>query len=109
MSHIVRVTSYHFRSTFARRRSGYLSLMLLIALVGGLSMASLAGARRTDSSFPIYVASTNPSTTQVFAAFDDPALGAAATGYNPKVSREIAHLPLVNRPPFPLVSMAISI
>jgi hypothetical protein len=71
--------------------------MLLIALVGGLSMASLAGARRTDSSFPIYVASTNPSTTQVFAAFDDPALGAAATGYNPKVSREIAHLPLVEQ------------
>ena len=97
MSHTLRVASYRFRATLARQWSGYLGLMLLIALVGGVAMASLAGARRTESSFPVYVASTNPATTQVFAAFDDPALGAAATGYNPKVSREISHLPLVEQ------------
>ena len=63
MSHTLRVASYRFRATLARQWSGYLGLMLLIALVGGVAMASLAGARRTESSFPVYVASTNPATT----------------------------------------------
>jgi hypothetical protein len=66
----------------------------MIALVGGISMASLAGARRTDSSFPVYLASTNPSTTQVFTAFDDPALG-LTSGINPKLNDTIRHIPLV--------------
>jgi hypothetical protein len=70
--------------------------MLLIALVGGLSMASLAAARRTDSSFPIYVASTDPSTTEFFTAFDDPALG-VSSGYQPAINRAIAHLPFVEQ------------
>ncbi len=70
--------------------------MLLVALVGGLSMASLAGARRTDSSFSIYLASTNPSSTEVATAFDDPALG-LNSGYNPKLDAEIAHLPYVQQ------------
>ena len=96
MNHIGRVATYRFRATFARQWGGYVSITLLIALVGGLSMASLAGARRTDSSFPIYVASTNPATTEVFAAFDDPQLG-AATGYDAKTIRAIAHLPLVEQ------------
>ena len=96
MNHIVRVATYHFRATFARQWGGYVSLTLLIALVGGLSMASLAGARRTDSSFPTYVASTNPATTEIFVAFDDPQLG-AATGYDPTTIRAIARLPLVEQ------------
>jgi putative ABC transport system permease protein len=96
MSHIFRVAWYRFRATFARQWGGYVGLMVLIALVGGLSMASLAGARRTDSSFPIYVASTDPSTFQVFAALDDPQLG-SNTGYNPKTLREISQLPLVEK------------
>jgi hypothetical protein len=96
MSHIYRIASYHFRVTFKRSWGNYLSLTLLIALVGGVSMAALAGARRTDSSFPTFFASTNPSSTQVFAALDDPALG-QSSGFNPKVDREIAHLPLVQQ------------
>jgi hypothetical protein len=96
MNHIIRVALYRFRATFARQWGTYVSLMLLIALVGGLSMASLAAARRTDSSFPIYVASTDPSTAQFFTAFDDPALG-ESSGYVPKVNRAIAHLPLVEQ------------
>ena len=49
MRDIFRVASYHFYATFGRRWGGYVSFMLLITLAGGLSMASLAGARRTDS------------------------------------------------------------
>jgi len=96
MSHIVRVASYRFRATFHRRWGGYLSLLLLIALVGGLSMASIAGARRTDSSFPIYLSSTDPSTTMVFTALDDPALG-SHSGFDPALERKIARLPFVEQ------------
>src|ERR1700722_8761436 len=96
MSHIVRIASYHFRVTFHRRWGGYLSLLLLIALVGGLAMASIAGARRTDSSFATYLASTNPATTQVFTALDDPELG-FHSGFDPKINNEIAHLPYVEQ------------
>jgi hypothetical protein len=96
MNQVLRVASYRFRATFVRQWGSYVSLVLLIALLGGLSMASLAGARRTDSSFPIYVASTNPETTQVFAGFDDPQLG-ATSGYNAKVVRAIAGIPGVEQ------------
>jgi len=57
-------------------------------------MGSVTGARRTDSSFATYLASTNPSTIMVLSGLDDPALG-QTTGYNPKVGQAIAHLPLV--------------
>src|ERR1700689_4034335 len=96
MNQVLRVASYRFRATFVRQWGSYVSLVLLIALMGGLSMASLAGARRTDSSFPTYVASTDPETTQVFAAFDDPQLG-SSTGYNPRVNKAFAHLPGVGQ------------
>ena len=58
---VVRESSYRFRATFRRRWTGYLTLVVLIALVGGVAMAAVAGARRTQSSFPAYLASTNPS------------------------------------------------
>ena len=40
---------------------GYLGLAVLIGLLGGVAMASLVAARRTDSSYPKFLASTNPS------------------------------------------------
>ena len=58
----LRVAKYRYRATFAHRWGGYLSLVLLVGLVGGLSMGALAAARRTQSSFTTYLASTNPST-----------------------------------------------
>jgi hypothetical protein len=58
---ILRVAWYRFGATFSRRWGGYLSIVLLIGLLGGLAMSSAAGARRTESSFPTYLASTNPS------------------------------------------------
>ena len=63
---------YRFRSTFARRVGAYLSVILLIGLTGGLAMASVAAARRTQSSYPTFLASTNPSTLTlaVFGSFN---------------------------------------
>ena len=58
---MISVAWYRFRTTFRRRWGGYLSIILLISLVGGLAMASIAGARRTQSAFSTYLAGTNPS------------------------------------------------
>jgi ABC-type antimicrobial peptide transport system permease subunit len=53
---------YRYRATFARRWTVYLNVILLLALTGGLAMASVAAARRTQSSYPTFLKSTNPST-----------------------------------------------
>lgn len=58
---MIRVAWYRTRATFGRRWSGLLTLVLLIGLLGGLAMGVIAGARRTQSSFPAFLASTNPS------------------------------------------------
>jgi hypothetical protein len=52
---------YRLRATFCQRWGGYLAVVLLIGLVGGLSMGAIAGARRTQSAFPTYLATTDAS------------------------------------------------
>ena len=94
MRTVFAVAWYRFRATFGRRWPGYATIILLVGLVGGLAMGSIAGARRTQSSFPVYAASTNPSQIQAFDAFLDPAIGDNA-GYYPARARAIAHLPHV--------------
>ena len=59
------VARYHFRATFRQRWAGYLSIVLLVGLVGGVAMGSIAGARRTQSTFPAYLAATNASNLQI--------------------------------------------
>jgi len=70
----VRLAWYRFRVTFRRRVGGYLALVLLIGLVGGIALGSIAGARRTQSSFSTFLESTNPSDLHVspFIFSDDP-------------------------------------
>jgi ABC-type antimicrobial peptide transport system permease subunit len=63
---VVRVAWYRFRGSFGSRWGGYLSVVLLVGLLGGLAMGVVAAARRTQSSFPTYLASTNPSNLSVF-------------------------------------------
>ncbi len=55
------VAGYRFRATLPRRWAGYLSLIVLVGLLGGLGLGSLAAARRTQSSFSTFLAGTNPS------------------------------------------------
>lgn len=61
----LRVSWYRLRGTSRRRLGGYLSLIVLIALIGGVSMASIAAGRRTQSSYQAFLRSTNPSDLSV--------------------------------------------
>jgi hypothetical protein len=61
MSQVLRLAWYRFRAMFGRRWGGYLSVILLVALIGGVAMASIAAGRSTQSSYPTFLASTNPS------------------------------------------------
>ena len=56
-----RLAWYRLRATLRHRLGGYLALAVLVGLIGGIAMASMTAARRTDSSYPDYLASTNPS------------------------------------------------
>jgi len=85
---VLRVAWFRFRGTFRRRWSGYLALAVLIGLVGGVAMGSVIAARRTDSSYPRFLASTNPSDLFV-QPFTTPA-------YAPGFVRQLARLPHVN-------------
>jgi ABC-type antimicrobial peptide transport system permease subunit len=90
---VLRFARYRFRATFGRQWGGHLAVIGLVGLVGGLAMGSLAGARRTQSSFPSFLRSTNPSDLIVFhndSANDD-------NSSDPAFLRTIAHLPHVKQ------------
>jgi hypothetical protein len=92
---MLRVTRYRFQATLRQRRAGYLALVLLIGLVGGLALGAVAGARRTQSSFSTYAASTNPSNLEVFTAFGNPAFG-STKGYEPAIVAKVSRLRYVH-------------
>ncbi len=83
------VAWYPFRTTFRRRWAGYLSIVLLIGLVGGLAMASIAGARRTQSAFPAYLRATDASDLQ----FQSSSVVSTFSAEN--LDEKLAHLPHV--------------
>jgi FtsX-like permease family len=84
------VAWYRFRCTWHERWPGYLALVLLLGLLGGLAMGSVAAARRTQAAFPAYLASTNPSDLTVLTGL----YGVAGSkGYDPATIAKIAALP----------------
>ncbi len=92
----IRLAWYRFRATFRHRWTGYLSIVLLLGLVGGLAMASIAAARRTASSFPVFWASTNPSDLIGATAVLNPTIG-SYSGYNAAAVKAISRLPHVTQ------------
>jgi hypothetical protein len=85
-----RVAWYRFRRTLRRRWTGYVAISLLLGLIGGLAMGSVAAARRTQGAYPEYLAATNPSGLIVLTGVSG---SPGAPGYDPAVIRRIAALP----------------
>ena len=52
MSQVFRVAWYRFRATFGRQWGGYLSIVVLIGLLGGLAMGAVAGAAADSVCLP---------------------------------------------------------
>lgn len=86
------VAWYRSQATWGRRWKEYLTLVLLVGLVGGIAMASLSAARRTQSSFSTYLASTNPSnlSVTVLGGADE---GGGSVNYSRAATQRIADLP----------------
>lgn len=59
------VAWFWFRAGLRKRSASYATIILLIGLVGGIAIGSLSAARRTQSSFNVFLASTNPSDLSV--------------------------------------------
>lgn len=89
-----RLAWYRFRTTFRRRWGGYLAIVILIGLMGGLAMGSIAAARRTESSFTVYWSSANPPNLVGVTGVLNPSIG-SHYGYDPAVLQAIARLPHV--------------
>jgi hypothetical protein len=85
-----RVAWYRFRCTLRARWSGYLALALLLGLIGGLAIGSVAAARRTEGAYPAYLAATNPSDLTVLTAAS---FSPQVPGYDPGLIAKIAALP----------------
>ena len=88
-----RVVRYRSRTTFARQWGAYLSLVLLIGLMGGIALGSIAAARRTQSAYPAFLAATNASdlTMSTYGVTNN----SSASDYSPRLTNEIARLPEV--------------
>jgi hypothetical protein len=80
----MRVAWYRFQATFGRRRNGYLAIVLLIGLTGGVAMGAVAAARRTQASFATFLARTNPSDLSL-------------TVFAPDLAKALERLPGVQR------------
>ena len=83
----LRLAWYRLAVTFRSRWGGYLALAVLIGLAGGIAMGSMVAARRTYSSYPEFLAGTNPSDL-VVQPFTTPA-------YSPGLVRQLGRLPHV--------------
>ncbi len=90
----LRLAWYLARATLRRRGPGLLWLTIVIALLGGLAMGSLAGARRTASSFDVFWAASNPSDLAGVTGVLDPLIGSTA-GFDARTIARIGHLPHV--------------
>jgi predicted lysophospholipase L1 biosynthesis ABC-type transport system permease subunit len=84
------VAWYRTRCQFRRRLGGYLVTVVLLGLVGGLALGSIAAARRTDSSFPRYLARSNASDVTVSTGGGD---NNATSAYSSVLMKKIARLP----------------
>ena len=75
---------YRLRAGWRRDWAGYLAIAVIVGLLGGIAMASVVAARRTQSAFPRILAASNASDLHV-----DPG------PYSARVAGQISRLPRV--------------
>lgn len=90
------ISGYRFRATFHDRWTSYVSLVLFLAVLGGVAMGTVAGARRTETSFTTLL--NNHDTSQLYAALQiyNPQAGFPA-GYSASALNEVRRLPHVSQ------------
>jgi hypothetical protein len=59
------LAAYWWRASTRRRWRALVGIALLLGIIGGLALFAIAGARRTQSAYPRFLRSTNPSTMAV--------------------------------------------
>jgi hypothetical protein len=74
---------------------GYVALVLLIGLIGGIALGAIAAGRRTQSSYPAFIRHANVPNLSGISAVLDPDAG--RPGYDPALIDTISHLPHVTR------------
>ena len=85
---VLRVAWYRMAVSLRRRLAGYLGLILIVGLTGGVALGAAAATRCTESSFPVFLASTNPSDLTIqYAAYGYPGM--------PPFARLVPRLPMV--------------
>ncbi len=90
------VAWYRFRATLHDRWGGYLTVVLLVGLVGGLAMGAVGAARRTQSAFPNVLATTDASDLDVqIGTVGGYTLNVVSQAEQRAHLEEIAHLPHV--------------
>jgi hypothetical protein len=90
------VARFRFHATLRHRWSGYVAIAVLIGILGGVAMGSIAAARRTQSSFTTFLASTNPSDLTL-AVFPGGSSISQGFGYSASLTSALRHLPEVRR------------
>ncbi len=92
MRQALEVARYRMRATIGHRWRSYLTLVILVGFLGGLGLGSLAAARRTQSSFSTFLASTNPSDISI-TVYGAASGSAGNPDYDPALTSAISRLP----------------
>ena len=84
---------FRFATSWRHLVGGYVALILIVGLGGGLALGSVAAARRTASSYSVFLASTNPSDLTIQPAGGGP--GGITAAVDRQLSAVIAKFPHV--------------
>jgi hypothetical protein len=83
--------------TLRRRRRELVAIVLLLGILGGVSLCALAGARRTQSSYPRFLRASHASTMAIDPGQYDPEVDAVIAAF-PEVVRSTTYVAFTTGP-----------